>query len=503
MKILEKFQTIFLVAGIGFFLLSLIAMGVAPWTTLKSLKPPKGVKPYTELEALGRQVYIEEGCWHCHSQFVRPVANEELRYGPVSSSSEFIYEIPQLFGTRRIGPDLAREAGKRTNDWHYAHLYNPRLTVPWSVMPPYPWLFEKKEGKIVPTKKAEALVAYLQTLGRSKLPIIRAQDSVYMTSFRPGSPPMKTVALLKRGEELFKRECIGCHGIEGNGIGKARQFLTPPPQDLTSVNPTVEYVNKVLHTGIPGTAMGHFRLYSEQDIWAIAFYVSSLYKEPPIPEETPPKTLALLETGKQKFQTLCATCHGPEGRGDGPAGIALKPPPANLLELRPSVVHVYNTLSNGVPGTGMVTFAQLSDEEKWAVAYYVQELINKTPRFPVQQSALTKKVQSTVSVGATPPPSTALLKKGQQLFNTTCFTCHGLSGDGKGPASVGLQPPPANFTDQKWKFGGRVEDIFNTITKGSPGTAMAPFTQFSESDRWALSYYVKSFSDKKLRAMLK
>ena len=502
MKIIEKFQTIFLVAGIGFFVLSLVAMGVAPWTILKSVKPTPGVKPYTDLEAMGRQVYIHEGCWHCHTQFVRPIANEDIRYGPVSSNAEYVYEIPQLFGTRRIGPDLAREAGKHTNDWHYAHLYNPRYTRPWSVMPAFPWLFHKKDGKIVPTEKGKALVAYLQTLGRSKLPEMRAQDSAYMASFEPGSPPMKTLPLLMRGEELFKRECIGCHGEKGDGMGKAGQFLTPPPQNLTTVNPTPEYVFKILHTGMPGSAMPYFRLYSEQDLWAIAFYVNSLYREPQIPETAPPKTLALLETGKQKFQTLCTTCHGPQGRGDGPAGKALKPPPANLLELRPSVVHIFKVLSEGIPGTGMVAFNQLSNNEKWAIAYYIQELIKKTPRIPSGQVGITTGVPSVSSL--TPPaPSAELLKRGQQLFNSTCFTCHGIEGNGKGPASAGLNPPPANFTDQKWKFGGRVEDIFNTISKGSPGTAMAPFTQIPEQDRWALAYYVKSFSDKKLRSMLK
>lgn len=369
-------------------------------------------------------------------------------------------------------------------------------------MPAYPWLFERKNGKIVPNQKGKALVAYLQTLGRSKLPEIRAQDSVYMASFQPGSPPMKTLPLMKRGEELFRLECIGCHGMKGDRVSKAKEFLLPPPQNLTTVNPTPEYVNRVLHTGIPGSSMGHFRLYSEQDIWAITFYVNSLYKEPPIPDEAPPKTISLLETGKERFQTLCTACHGQQGRGDGPAGIALKPPPANLLELRPSVVHVFKTLSEGIPGTGMVPFTQLPEKERWAIAYYVQELIKKTPRLPTGETV----VLTAPSVGTAPtppPPSTELLKRGLQLYNTTCFTCHGERGDGKGPASVGLNPPPANFTDQQWKFGGRIQDIFNIISNGSPGTSMAPFLQIPESDRWVLAYYVKSFSDKELEAMLK
>src|SRR5688572_22717643 len=108
-----------LVAGVGCFLLSFVAMGLAPWTTLSSgITPPPGMKdPYHdengELTAQGRGkiIYAAEACWHCHSQFVRPVANEPWRYGPKSEAWESMFDVPNNFGTRRIGPDLAREAG--------------------------------------------------------------------------------------------------------------------------------------------------------------------------------------------------------------------------------------------------------------------------------------------------------------------------------------------------------------------------------------------------------
>ena len=93
---------------------------------------------------LGHKVYVGEACWHCHSQFVRPVSNEDVRFGKVSYSGEYMNELflPHLFGTRRVGPDLIREAGRHGNDWHAAHFYNPSLVVPTSVMPRYTWFFD-------------------------------------------------------------------------------------------------------------------------------------------------------------------------------------------------------------------------------------------------------------------------------------------------------------------------------------------------------------------------
>jgi cbb3-type cytochrome c oxidase subunit II len=95
---------------------------------------------------------------------VRPVSNEDLRFGPVSTAAEYqnMMNLPHLFGTRRVGPDLIRENGKHSNDWHVAHLYDPRSVAPYSVMPSYPWFFDAARR---PNERALALVAYLQWLG--------------------------------------------------------------------------------------------------------------------------------------------------------------------------------------------------------------------------------------------------------------------------------------------------------------------------------------------------
>ncbi len=117
-------------------------------------------KVFAEALELGRNRYVGDACWHCHSQFVRPVANEEQRYGPVNTTEQDNNDLqrPMMWGTRRVGPDLTYEGGKRSNDWHAAHLYDPQSTTPGSVMPRFP--FYSREGfrvvrKIAP-KKARA-----------------------------------------------------------------------------------------------------------------------------------------------------------------------------------------------------------------------------------------------------------------------------------------------------------------------------------------------------------
>ncbi|MEZ5941962.1 MAG: cbb3-type cytochrome c oxidase subunit II [Planctomycetaceae bacterium] len=114
---------------------------------------------------LGRDIYVGEGCWHCHSQFVRPVSNESERFGPVARSEEYQNELqrPVLFGTRRVGPDLSREAGRRSSDWHAVHFFKPTDLSPGSPMPEYPWFFDGAPDK--PNRRGLALLTYIQWLG--------------------------------------------------------------------------------------------------------------------------------------------------------------------------------------------------------------------------------------------------------------------------------------------------------------------------------------------------
>lgn len=191
---MERFKGVFLVAGIFCFVFSVLVMAVLPWLQFRnepiltaeqlahkmtldfvdlSQRYPDNFKKYygeansksyAEALKIGRRVYVQEACWHCHSQYVRPVSNEDKRFGPVSESLEYqnVFQMPPLFGTRRVGPDLIREAGKRTNDWHAAHFYEPSSVVPTSVMPSYRWFFDENKQ---PNKKGLAIMAYIQWLG--------------------------------------------------------------------------------------------------------------------------------------------------------------------------------------------------------------------------------------------------------------------------------------------------------------------------------------------------
>jgi cytochrome c oxidase cbb3-type subunit II len=105
-----------------------------------SNQPAPGIKPYEALRLAGRDVYVREGCYNCHSQMIRPFQSETERYGPYSLAGESVYDHPFQFGSKRTGPDLARVGGRYSDDWHRVHLANPRNVVPESNMPGYPWL---------------------------------------------------------------------------------------------------------------------------------------------------------------------------------------------------------------------------------------------------------------------------------------------------------------------------------------------------------------------------
>jgi len=159
-------------------------------------QPLDGVKPYSALQLAGRDVYLREGCYNCHSQMVRPFRAEALRYGPASLAGEFVYDHPFQWGSKRTGPDLHRVGGRYSDEWHRVHLINPRDLVPESNMPAYPWLetaavdaagmparmkalrlvgvpysdeqIAKAADEVKGKTEMEALIAYLQGLGGAR-----------------------------------------------------------------------------------------------------------------------------------------------------------------------------------------------------------------------------------------------------------------------------------------------------------------------------------------------
>jgi cytochrome c oxidase cbb3-type subunit 2 len=194
----EKVETN--VGLMAMFIILVISIGglveIVPLFFLKdTTKPVEGLKPYTALQLEGRDIYVREGCYVCHSQMIRPFRAETERYGHYSVAGEFVYDHPFQWGSKRTGPDLARVGGKYPDDWHYAHLTDPRSVVPESIMPGFPWLAEndldtsltERKMEVMRTlgvpytdtqinnahkevegkKEIDALIAYLQVLGTS------------------------------------------------------------------------------------------------------------------------------------------------------------------------------------------------------------------------------------------------------------------------------------------------------------------------------------------------
>jgi len=179
-------------------ILLVIAIGglveIVPLSFMKSMtEPVAGLEPYTPLQLTGRDVYLREGCYNCHSQMVRPLRAEVERYGHYSVAGEFVYDHPFQWGSKRTGPDLHRVGGRYSDEWHRLHLVNPRNLVPESNMPGYPWLakaaanaedietkmralrlvgvpykdqqISEARGELKDRTEMDALIAYLQVLG--------------------------------------------------------------------------------------------------------------------------------------------------------------------------------------------------------------------------------------------------------------------------------------------------------------------------------------------------
>jgi cytochrome c oxidase cbb3-type subunit 2 len=123
--------------------------------------PTEGIKPYPVLQLAGRDIYVREGCYNCHSQMIRPFRSETERYGAFSVAGESVYDRPFQWGSKRTGPDLARVGGRYSDEWHVIHLINPRNVVPESNMPGYPWLLEDMVDPALVQRK----LSVLQTLG--------------------------------------------------------------------------------------------------------------------------------------------------------------------------------------------------------------------------------------------------------------------------------------------------------------------------------------------------
>jgi cytochrome c oxidase cbb3-type subunit 2 len=490
-----------LAAGAGFFFvtLAMFVQGVLPslipesrtTRVTRAVRTDLGdvtwvryaASDYTELERLGRSVYIREGCWYCHSQYVRPVAGEELRWGPVSEAGEYAYDQPHLFGTRRIGPDLTRVGGKYGDDWHYAHFWDPRMLQPESVMPRFPWLFEQVT---VPVREAGAGPGLEPTLELRRYFTLRPDRPILLF------PNADGVAFVRPAEN-------GTLPIEGAPVLDLRggvprlpaSAVTPRIAAVRLLVPTPELVGLVRYLQKLGMSRGAWReVFAPQNVTVSAM--------------TLPASEELVERGREAYGEHCAGCHGARGDGNGPAATFLFPRPrdftAAVFKLRstpsgalPTDGDLYRTITRGVRWTAMPPWHELQEQERLALVAYVKTFSTRWAAEPLEPA---------LAPGAPPRATPELLARGRTLYtDAKCWECHGESGRGDGPSAAQLEDDnelpirPTDLARGQLKGGASVADVFRAITTGLDGTPMPSFADaLSVEDRWALAYHVLSLS---------
>jgi cytochrome c oxidase cbb3-type subunit 2 len=257
------------------------------------------LKPYTPLELAGRDIYQREGCGYCHSQNVRPLKSEVLRYGAYSQAGESAYERPFLWGSRRTGPDLARAGGKYHDNWHTLHTLNPRHFSPKSNMPAYPWLekaplnpaaveanvkaygyitygpadIQILEGKT----ELDALTAYIQSLGRGvpKVGFGYREGTIedyknYLAKGKRGS--------VEQGKNIYINECAGCHGTEGKGSqGTLTEGIsTMNLSEAKDLGYAAEDMFVQIYNGLPQLMPPYGNVLSSEQIDSLILYIETL-----------------------------------------------------------------------------------------------------------------------------------------------------------------------------------------------------------------------------------
>src|SRR5216684_2544932 len=357
-------------AGVGFFALSFLVLAILPGEELDAeirQAAPATMATLTSSEERGRVIYGREGCAYCHTQQIRSLAADVRRFGAPTEPWETKYDYPQLWGTRRTGPDLSREFNLRPRDWQFTHLYNPRLVVRDSVMPPYPWLFDGSPNQ--PTQEGLDVLAYIQSLGRARelsgfdrqtlASTVRSDTSEMAMTSEPSAratPPAIPIAMMggyslsapvlhpasdpddleeevSRGGLLFAGNCASCHGPAGRGDGKASASLLPRPANLAAARFSDERLSSVLWNGVAGSAMPPWRQLPTEDLRALVAYVDSLHLPVAAPST---QDSTNLNVGKFLFAANCASCHGDAGEGNGPAAGALAPSPTNFHLKKPT-----------------------------------------------------------------------------------------------------------------------------------------------------------------------
>lgn len=386
------------VAGIAFFVMSVALLGIWPQRILAeqtAATAPPNPLALTVAEERGRAVYAREGCSYCHTQQIRYTDADIERFGSPTLAWETRFDYPHLWGTRRIGPDLSRAGGARTENWQYVHLYSPRAVAPLSIMPSYAGLFDGSPDR--PTQEARDLVAYIETLGRARelawpegdaaaaaampddrwaqmafdAPLLNAHPA--RTRPRGDVPVLGNPASGQRGAMLWGHHCAGCHGESGRGDGPAAEWLRPRPTNLAEHEYARNRIADALWNGVHGSAMPAWREYAPADRAALADLVTSFSD----PQPGPAPSAQQLAQGQATYAQHCASCHGAGGGGDGFAANHLPVPiaPTNFRVQRIDYEAGLRVVRNGIEGTSMAAWTQrLTDQDIQAVVHYVRSL---------------------------------------------------------------------------------------------------------------------------------
>ncbi|MGB8692412.1 MAG: cbb3-type cytochrome c oxidase subunit II [Steroidobacteraceae bacterium] len=471
---MKRIEPVILIAAVGFYALAMTSQGVIPYLE-KSLTRPETVTtiegkvvatPHrTDLESLGRKVYIREGCWYCHSQFVRPVNRDTDKWGPVSQAGEYIYDVPQMFGTRRIGPDLSREGNRRSNEWHYAHHWDPRSVEPESMMPAYSWLFTED------ATHDSAVTAFL-----------RKYDANH--DGRVTKTELSAVGTLPADFKDLDAWPVNADGAHGDGVIDMHDYGPVPSQEMVGVE---AYMQKI------GTAIGDWRTWVA---WPTARRATT--NEP----------LALrVRRGQQIFEIKCAGCHGQYGNGRLSAddkdstnfNVAyhfLNPQPRDLTSAAfksrttpsgslPTDEDIFRTITRGVrrgqvmPAWGSAADGHiLPEQDRWDLVDYVKTL---SPRFKSEPVPEPIQIPSPPFASVELAPA-SVIKEGRMVYRMLqCWSCHGNTGKGDGPSANELvddwEAPirPFDFTTGAFKFGDTTADVYRTFNTGLNGTPMPSF----------------------------
>ena len=449
-------------------------LGELKWTVSEA-------SDYTPLERRGRRVYVIEGCWYCHSQYVRPVTGETRRWGPVSQAGEYAFDRPHLFSTRRIGPDLTRVGMKFSDEWHLAHFWNPRMIVPDSIMPSFSYLFDGPYGPVkVVEKNGERTLE--QTPLTEKLFKFDSEEEILLTPNPDGLTFVSTYG---------KRPVIFTPNEEYTG-GTVQ--LVGMTEDLRGL---IAYLQKL------GMNRGNWRDLFEPQRLDVA-------------QMSLPRSEEWIEYGKAVYERRCLGCHGEKGDGNGPAATFLhKVRPraftVGVFKFRttptgslPTDGDLLRVLARGVRGTAMPSWHELPEKDRLAVIQYVKyELAadRSDPKKPYFYF-VEEPVSPPIYVDAPPEPSEQIVAEGKDVWQKAkCWECHGDTGKGDGEKAdeleddFGFPIPPANLTAGQFKSGPAVQDIFRTISTGLSGTPMPSYEDsLTEEERWALSYYMLTFS---------